>query len=112
VLHFLPDAGKLATLRGIHRRLRPRAPVIVACGTRVVEEDSLRDDYLGAWQQFGELMGMPPERMAAIINQILAQQASMSTEEDLVRLMHEAGFEDVGSVLRVMRGGIATWVAR
>jgi tRNA (cmo5U34)-methyltransferase len=112
VLHFLPEEGKLATLRGIHRRLRPRAPLLVAAGARVAEDGSLRDDYLGAWQQFGELMGMPAERMTAMIEQILARQASASTEEDHVRLLHDAGFEHVGSVLRVMGGGMAAWLAR
>jgi len=112
VLHFLPDEGKLATLRGIHRRLRPRAPLLVACGARVVEDVSLRDDYLGAWQQFGQLMGMPAERMTALIEQLLPQQASSSPEQEYVRLMHQAGFEQVGSVLRVMGGGMAAWLAR
>jgi tRNA (cmo5U34)-methyltransferase len=112
VLHFLPDEAKLATLRGIHRRLRPRAPLLVACGARIVEDAGLRDDYLGAWQQFGELMGMPADRMTAIIEKLLPQQASSSPEEDYVRLMHEAGFEQVGSVLRVMGGGMAAWLAR
>jgi tRNA (cmo5U34)-methyltransferase len=112
VLHFLPDEAKLTTLRGIHRRLRRRAPLIVACGSRVVDDFSLRDDYLGAWQQFGELMGMPVERMAALIQQLLSQQASASAEEEYVRLMHAAGFEHVGSVLRVMGGGMAAWLAR
>ena len=112
VLHFLPDEAKLATLRGIYHRLRPRAPLLVACGTRVVEDVGLRDDYLGAWQQFGELMGMPAERMATLIEQLLPQQASSSLEETYVRLMHEADFEHVGSVLRVMGGGMAAWLAR
>jgi len=112
VLHFLPDEGKLATLRGIRHRLRPRAPLLVACGARVVEDVGLRDDYLGAWQQFGELMGMPAERMTALIEQLLPQQASSSLEETYVRLMHEANFEHVGSVLRVMGGGMAAWLAR
>ena len=103
VLHFLPDEARLATLRGIHRRLRTRAPLLVAGGARVVEDVGLRDDYLGAWQQFGELMGMPADRMTAIIEKLLPQ--------DYVRLMHKAGFEHVGSVLRVMGGGMAAWLA-
>src|SRR5215216_3669649 len=78
VLHFLPDDAKLALLRGIAARLRPQAPVLVASGTRV-HDGGLRDDLLGAWQQHGELLGLPAERMAAIIRQLLAQQADAAT---------------------------------
>src|SRR5512132_490541 len=49
VLHFLPEEGQRATLRGIHRRLRPGAPLLVASGARAMEDASLRADYLGAW---------------------------------------------------------------
>lgn len=112
VLHFLPDEAKLATLRGIHRRLRPGAPLILASGARVTEDQYLANDFAGAWQHFGELMGMPAERMAATIQQLLSQQASATTEADHIRLLHEAGFDHVGSVLRVMGGGLAAWLAR
>jgi hypothetical protein len=35
-----------------------------------------------------------------------------AAEAGYVRLLHEAGFDHVGSVLRVMGGGLATWLAR
>ncbi|MFP5372651.1 MAG: class I SAM-dependent methyltransferase, partial [Actinomycetes bacterium] len=62
VLHFLPDDGKLAVLRGIAARLRPGAPLLVVNGARP-DDGGLHDDLLGAWQQYGEAMGMPAERM-------------------------------------------------
>jgi tRNA (cmo5U34)-methyltransferase len=113
VLHFLPDADKLALLRGIAGRLHPAAPVLVGTAARVVQEDErLRDDFLGAWQHHGELLGVPAERMAATIAQLLPMRPMLSTPEDHVRLLHEAGFAHVGEVLRVMGGGVSAWVAR
>jgi len=72
VLHFLPDAGKLALLQAIVRHLRPDAPLLLASGARG-DDDGLLEDLLGAWQQYGELMGMPSERMAATIQQLTSQ---------------------------------------
>lgn len=115
VLHFLPDADKLALLRGIARRLRPDAPVLVGTAARVEiaqAGERLRDDFMAAWQQHGELMGVPAERMAATIAQLLPMQPMLSTPEDHVRLLHEAGFAHVGEVLRVMAGGVSAWIAR
>lgn len=111
VLHFLPDAGKLALLRGIARQLNPEAPVLIASGGRV-DDGGLRDDFLGAWQQYGELMGMPAERMAATIARLMAQQPRMTTEEDYVRLLRDAGFKRVGRFFSVMDGGMGAWIAR
>jgi len=111
VLHFLPDEAKLALLRGIAARLRPQAPLLVASGARV-DDGGLREDLLGAWQQHGELRGLPAERMAAIIQQVVAQQEGAATEGDYVRLLRDAGFQRVASFLSIMNGGMGAWIAR
>ncbi len=111
VLHFLPDDAKLALLREIAARLRPEAPVLAASGARV-DDRGLRDDVLGAWQQHGERQGLPAERMAATIQQLMAQQAGATTAEEYVRLLREAGFPRVAPFLSVMGGGMAAWIAR
>jgi tRNA (cmo5U34)-methyltransferase len=111
VLHFLPDEAKRETLRGIARRLRPGAPVLVASGGRVGVGD-LGADFRGAWQRYGEVMGMPAEQMAAIIDGLVAQQANATAAEDYERLLHEAGFNHVASFFNVMSGGIGAWIAR
>lgn len=108
VLHFLPDDGKLALLQKIARQLRPGAPLLVATGAKV-EDDGLRDDFLGAWQQYGEMMGMPAERMAATIQQLSGQP--MTSQHDYVRLMHEAGFKRVALFFNAL-GGMLAWIAR
>jgi tRNA (cmo5U34)-methyltransferase len=111
VLHFLPDETKLALLREVAKRLRPKAPLVAASGTRV-DDGGLRDDLLGAWQCYGELMGMPGEQMKGTIQQLMAREATMTAEADYVRLMHEAGFRRVVNIFRVMGGGLAAWIAR
>ena len=111
VLHFLPAAGKLALLRDIAGRLHPDAPALVATAARMLPEDGpLRDDFLGAWQQHRELMGLPAEEMATRIAQLLPTLPTLSAPEDYVRLLHEAGFGRVGEVLRVL--GVIAWFAR
>jgi tRNA (cmo5U34)-methyltransferase len=113
VLHFLPDAEKLALLRGIAGRLRPDAPVLVATAARMMQADEqLRGDFLHTWQQHGELLGVPAEQMAATITQLLPMERQMSTPEEHVRLLHEAGFGHVGEVLRVVGGPVSAWIAR
>jgi tRNA (cmo5U34)-methyltransferase len=112
VLHFLPDEAKLALLRAAAARRNPGAPVLVASGARVQIENALREDFLGAWQQYGELAGMPAEQMARIIQDLMAQQVRATAGQDYARLVREAGFQHVSSVLSVMAGGLEVWLAR
>ena len=109
VLHFLPPEGQLALLQGTLRHLRPGAPLLIASGVRV-HDGGLPDDLLGAWQQYGELMGMPAEQMAATIERVMA--LPLRTEEDYVRLLHEAGLQRVARYFSVLGGGISGWIAR
>jgi hypothetical protein len=57
-------------------------------------------------------MGLPAEQMAAIIQQVVAEQEGATTEEGYVRLLHGAGFERVAPFLSIMSGGIGAWIAR
>lgn len=109
VLHFLPDDQKLSLLRGIASHLRPGAPVLIAAGCRV-EHDF--EDFLGIWQQYGELKGMPADKMAAIIQSLLEQQKFLPTVSGYEQLMHQAGFERSAPILNVMGGAMCLWVAR
>lgn len=117
VLHFLPDAGKLALLREIAGRLRPGAPLLVASGTRpddaALHDGGMRDYFIGAWQQYGELMGMPAERMAATLQQLTSQmmQPGATTDEGYMHLLHEAGFTRVTRYFSAL-GATCGWIAR
>ena len=75
-------------------------------------DDALRADFLGAWQQYGELAGMPSEQMATTIRDLMAQQVRATAGQDYVRLVREAGFQHVSSVFSVMAGGLEVWIAR
>jgi tRNA (cmo5U34)-methyltransferase len=109
VLHFLPYEGQLALLRGTVRHLRPDAPLLVASGARP-DDGGLLDDLLGAWQEYGELMGMPAEQMAGTIGRLVAQP--LPTEEDYARLFREAGLQRVTRFFSILGGGISGWLAR
>ena len=50
--------------------------------------------------------------MAAIIDELLARQAQGTTEEEYRRLIHEAGFAHVTSILSIMGNAICAWIAR
>ena len=91
VLHLLPDDGaKLALLRGIAARLRPRAPLLLADGVA----DHV-DALLPAWRQYAAARGMPPERFDAYIGPQLTGARTVVSEEREVALLREAGFARV-----------------
>jgi len=109
VLHFLPDDDKLAVLRAIAARLRPGAPLLVASGA-LPDDGGLRDDLLGAWQQYGEQMGMPAERMAEIIAGLADRPWTPVGE--FQRLLRDAGFTRIARYVEVLAGGQIAWIAR
>ncbi len=108
VLHFLPEEDKLALLQGIASRLRPGAPLILVSGVK--EHGGVPDDLVWAWQQYGELMGMPPDRMAATLENLLSQPR-VTTEDQCVRLLYAAGFSRVTRFFSAL-GIITGWIAR
>jgi tRNA (cmo5U34)-methyltransferase len=120
VLHFLPDEAKLALMRAAAARLRPGAPFLVASATRPVADDALRAEFIGAWQQYGELAGMPAERMAGIIQELMARQAGGTAAQDYVALVarsrvparRQRGECPLGRHQRLDRALKAVWVWR
>ena len=119
VLHFLPDAAKLAVLRTVRNRLQPGAPLYLISAVRVDETNfgvtnpQLRADFLGAWQRFGEMMGMPAEQMAGIVAQLAEQmsQPQVATADKVQELLREAGFTHVAPFYSIL-GAIYGWIAR
>ena len=93
VLHFLPDDAKLGLLRGMARRIHPGGPALIVSGCRVdaLNQGPLRDDLLGAWQQYGEMHGMQAAQMAAIVDELMARQAQGTTEEGYRELIPRPG---------------------
>ena len=119
VLHFLPDAAKLAVLRNIRDRLQPGAPLYLISAVRVdetkfdVPNPTLRADFLGAWQHHGEVMGMPTEQMAGIVAHLTEQmsQPQVATADRVQELLHEAGFTQVAPFCSML-GAMYGWIAR
>ena len=110
VLHFLPDAAKLSLLQGVTRRLLPSVPLILVSGTRG-DTAGADEDLRGIWQQYGEMMGMPAERMAKTIERLLAESSAAAPAERYEHLLHEAGFQRVTRFFSALQstGG---WIAR
>jgi tRNA (cmo5U34)-methyltransferase len=114
VLHFLPDDAKVGLLRGMTQLIHPGAPTLIVsvCRADELNDGDLRDDLLGAWQQYGELHGMAPERMKAIIADLLSRQSQATTEEGYRQLMREAGLTRVANVLSIMGNAMCAWIVR
>ena len=108
VLHFLPDEGKLALLREIRTRLQGDGPLLVVTGAR--PDDGFNDDLLNVWQRYAEMRGMAPERVSAIISQLVTQP--MTEQEKYVQLLTEAGFPRITKYFSVLGGAISAWLAR
>lgn len=77
-----------------------------------LQHDALRADLLGAWQQYGELHGVPAVQMAAIIEGVAAQQAEATSEAGYRQLIGAAGFTHVTNVLSIMGDALCPWIAR
>ncbi len=111
VLHFLPDDDKLALLRGIAVRVRREAPLLVVSGARM-DDEGLRNDLLGAWQHYGELLGMPAEQMVATLESLMTRKPQATTAAGYQHLLQEAGFARVAQFFAVLGGVISGWIAR
>jgi hypothetical protein len=85
---------------------------VSVCRADELNDGDLRDDLLGAWQQYGELHGMAPERMKAIIADLLSRQSQATTEEGYRQLMREAGLTRVANVLSIMGNAMCAWIVR
>jgi tRNA (cmo5U34)-methyltransferase len=108
VLHFIPDDGsKLSILKGIAERLKPGAPLILAC--MVGQHGSLEySRQMTALSKHRELVGLSPE---IIEDGMKRMEASPIVPESRVfDLLKTAGFCNVltfyGSYL--LRGWVAT----
>ncbi len=108
VLHFLPDDEKLALLQGIFSHLPANGSLLVASPTEF-SDHGLHDDFLAAWQAYGEAMGMPAEQMAATIARLTSMPAT--SEEDYLRLLREAGFRRAACFFSAL-GAVKAWIAR
>lgn len=93
VLHFLPEAERLETLREIHRRLRPGAPLLTFHHSVPGGEE--RTEWLERYARFAAGPHGDPEQVERLARTLAEQLPLLSPEEDEA-LLREAGFTRVG----------------
>lgn len=92
-LHFLAKDERLRTLRELHRRLRPGAPLVVAHHSFANQGPEQE-----RWLMRNALFAHPADTPAASLAQSIAtlkQHLPVLPPEQDVALLHEAGFVDV-----------------
>lgn len=92
-LHFLDPDERLRTLRELHRRLRPGAPLVVAHHSVAVDPGE-RDRWLQRFAATAVASGADPERMRSVPASLAERLPILDPSED-ERLLREAGFSDV-----------------
>ncbi|WP_317201854.1 class I SAM-dependent methyltransferase [Janthinobacterium sp.] len=91
VLHHLPgDSAKLELLRAIAARLEPGAPLILACNHYAYAAQPL---LLAAWGGRWRMQGAPADVVAAKLGRIVEGADPPHSEQAVLDLLAEAGFE-------------------
>jgi tRNA (cmo5U34)-methyltransferase len=106
-LHFVPKEKRLATLVDVRRRLKPRAPFVVAHHS-IPRDPAERALWLGRYAAFAIASGVPAADAKNAASAIGERLPILSPEEDEALLV-EAGFTDV----RLFYAGLTFrgWVA-
>src|SRR5690242_20401724 len=90
VLHHLPgDDAKRAILRSLAVRLRPDAPLVLACNHHAYAGQPL---LLKAWGERWRMKGASPDEVRARLGKILQGADPPRSEEEVAALLAEAGF--------------------
>jgi tRNA (cmo5U34)-methyltransferase len=92
-LHFLPAQERLHALRGIARRLKPGAPLVVAHHS-VPQDDEGKLRWLHRYAAFAFASGAGSQETSRIVEAIATRLPMLSPEQDAA-LLREAGFDDV-----------------
>ncbi len=108
VLHHLRGQdAKRAILQSIAARLKPGAPLILACNRFVYTSQPL---LLAAWGERWRMQGAGPEERAEMHGKILRGADPPGSEEAVLKLLAEAGFEQPISFFSSLFWG--AWMAR
>jgi tRNA (cmo5U34)-methyltransferase len=108
VLHHLPgDDAKRAVLRALAGRLRPGAPLILACNRYVYASQPL---LLAAWGERWRMQGASPDEVKARLAKILHGADPPHSDAAVAALLAQAGFEPpIGFFSSLFWGA---WLAR
>jgi len=108
VLHHLPgDAAKHDILSQIAMRLKTGAPLIVAGNYRAYASQPL---LMAAWANRWRMNGAGPQEVQAKMNRILQGAEPPRSEEAVIALLAEAGFEEPVRFFASLFWG--AWLAR
>lgn len=92
-LHFLDAAQRLHTLRELHRRLQPGAPLVVAHHS-VPQDPAGKLRWLQRYAAFAEASGVARADAQRAI-EVIAERLPLLAPEQEVALLQEAGFDGV-----------------
>jgi len=93
-LHFVEVAERERTLREMHRRLQPGAPLVVAHFS-IPQGTAQRATWLARYAAFAVSNGVEPSQAEAARAAIETRLPILSPEEDEA-MLQAAGFQDVG----------------
>ncbi len=93
-LHFVNVAERQRTLREMHRRLKPGAPLVVAHFS-IPQGQSQRATWLARYAAFAVSNGIEPEQAESARAAIEARLPILSPEQDEA-MLQAAGFQEIG----------------
>lgn len=94
VMHFLPDNGaKLAMLKGIAKRLKPGAPLVLA-DLHGASDTARHARLMKVWRHWQLAHGLDPEDVEKGFR-FIAKNVHFVPETRLFALLHEAGFTGI-----------------
>lgn len=91
--HFIERAQRLETLRQLHRRLRPGAPLVLA-HISFAQTEPERSMWIARHVAFGAPDGTDPAQLQAS-REAIGTRLSILAPEDEEAMLREAGFSDV-----------------
>lgn len=108
VLHHLPgDEAKLKILGDIAARLKPGAPLVLACNRYAYASRPL---FLGAWEQRWRSHGATAEQAQAKLSTILRGADPPASDEAVASFLGRSGFETPVQFFSSLFWG--AWIAR
>lgn len=105
--HFIPRAQRLETLRQLHRRLRPGAPLVIA-HISFAQTEPERSMWIARHVAFGAPDGTDPAQLESS-RQAIGTRLSILSPEDEEAMLREAGFSGVSLFYAGM--SLRGWVA-
>jgi tRNA (cmo5U34)-methyltransferase len=91
--HFIPRNERLETLKQLHRRLKPGAPLVVA-HISFPQTEPERSVWIARHVAFGARSDTSPAQMESS-RQAIASRLSILAPEEEEAMLQEAGFSDV-----------------